>query len=141
MRFDGPMREIEPLTDLAIRQPVGGHLCDLKLLWGELVPCVGRAPGGALTGRPQLLARTLTPRCDPKRIERIPRRAQRRTRVRNPPLSTEPLPKSQQQTCTVKRRAGHVGGEGVTEQRLGVFLGCKEWTRVQQANVEPATHS
>src|SRR6185503_10066922 len=61
----------------------------------------------------------------------------RRTRVRNPPLPTKPLPKSQQETRTVKRRAGHVGGEGVTEQRLGVFLGRKEWTRVHQANVEP----
>ncbi len=75
MRFDGSMREVKPLTDLAIRQPGGGHLCDLKLLWRELVPRVGRAPAAALTRRPQLLARTLTPRADPKRIERIPRSA------------------------------------------------------------------
>src|SRR3954464_8780739 len=42
---DRARREEEPLADLPVGQPVGGHPGDLELLVGELVPVA--APGAA----------------------------------------------------------------------------------------------
>jgi hypothetical protein len=39
---DGAVRQIEPLTDLAVRQSLGDQLCDLKLLGRQLVRDVAR---------------------------------------------------------------------------------------------------
>src|SRR4051794_19296304 len=40
--LDGPMRDIEPLADLTVREPLRSHLHDLQLLRRKLVERVAR---------------------------------------------------------------------------------------------------
>ena len=55
MRFDRPVREVEPLPDLTVGQPLGGHLHDLKFLRGELLQRVRRFLLARLAGGPEFL--------------------------------------------------------------------------------------
>src|SRR5689334_6595021 len=63
---DGPVREVQPLADLLVGQPLGGHLDDLELLRRELVPGLAVPAAAGLPGGPQLLARPLAPGNDPE---------------------------------------------------------------------------
>ena len=137
MRFNRAVGEVQPLTDLPVRQPASGHLRDLQLLRRELVARVGRALPAALSGRPQFPARTLAPVVHPERVERIPRSAQWRARLGHPPPAAKPLAERKLKSRSVERPPGEIRGERVAEERLGVGLSPEEWTGVEERNVEP----
>src|SRR4051812_49866918 len=71
VRADRAMREVEPLPDLAVGEPVGRELGDLQLLGGELVARLGHAAPAAFPGRAQLPPRVLAPRNAPEGVERV----------------------------------------------------------------------
>src|ERR1700750_2657145 len=48
MRLDGPVRQVQPLGDLAVRQPTRRHLHDLQFLRRKLVEGVAPALPAAL---------------------------------------------------------------------------------------------
>jgi hypothetical protein len=48
MGSDGPVRDVEPLSDLAVGQAVGRELRDLQFLRRQLIPYLGPAPAHGL---------------------------------------------------------------------------------------------
>ena len=58
---DRAVREVEPLSDLAVRETVGCELCDLQLLWCEAIARLRIAASARLSRRAQLAACTVAP--------------------------------------------------------------------------------
>ena len=58
---DRPVRQIQPLCDVLVREPLGGELGDLKLLGGQLVAGGEVAPAAGLPGGPELSAGLVAP--------------------------------------------------------------------------------
>jgi hypothetical protein len=79
-------------ADLLVRAPVAGQAGDLRLLRGEDVPVLLRAPGNLLAGSRELLARALGkgPRADSG--ERVMRVSELLARIDAPVLAAQPLP-------------------------------------------------
>jgi predicted alpha-1,6-mannanase (GH76 family) len=53
MGADCPVRDVQPFSDLAVRQPVGRQLCDLEPAIGQLGPCAVRRPASRLDWLPR----------------------------------------------------------------------------------------
>ena len=70
------MREIEPLSDLAVGQAFRGQLGNLQLLRRQLVARLRDTPAAALPGRAELGARLFAPRRAAQRVERVARGTQ-----------------------------------------------------------------
>src|SRR5439155_16195201 len=61
VRADRAMREVQPLADLSVRQPLCGELRDLQLLRGQLIACLGYPAPAPLTRGAQLGACLVSP--------------------------------------------------------------------------------
>src|SRR6185312_2451092 len=59
VRLDGPVREVELLADLPVREALGCELGDLELLRRQLRPAAGKAAANGLAGGTQLPAGAL----------------------------------------------------------------------------------
>lgn len=90
------MRQIQPLCDVPVREPLGGKLGDLKLLGGQLVPGGEVAPAARLPGGPELSAGLVTPGRAAHGVEGVAGVPQRRARVGDPALASQPLAVGQQ---------------------------------------------
>src|SRR3954463_13479171 len=88
---DRPVRQEQPLADLAVREPSGGELGDLQLLRGQLVARLGCPPPAPLAGCPQLASCLVAPWRASEGVKRVARGTQDRTRFRDVTLPPEPL--------------------------------------------------
>ena len=84
---DCPVRQIQPLCDVPVREPSGGELGDLKLLGGQLVAGGEVAPAARFPGRPELPAGLVAPGGAAHGLEGVAGVPQRRTRVGDPALT------------------------------------------------------
>src|SRR6202008_4925914 len=92
MGADGACQQIEPLTDLLVRQAVCGELRDLELLRSQLGPGARGSAPRRLTGRSQLAASLDGAAHLPQGIERLGSVTQRPPRLCGPPLPGPPGP-------------------------------------------------
>jgi hypothetical protein len=68
VRADRAMREVQSLTDRAVRQALCRKLGDLQFLRGELIARLGYVTPAPLARRTQLAPRLLAPRCAPRGV-------------------------------------------------------------------------
>ena len=71
VRPDRSVGEVQPLAYLPVGQPVGGQLCDLEFLGGELVPSCRCGSTYRLAGRAQLSPSTIARTSDTQGVEDI----------------------------------------------------------------------
>jgi hypothetical protein len=74
------VRQIQPLRDVPVRQPLGGELGDLKLLSRQLVTAGEIAPAAGLAGCPELSAGLVAPGRTAHGVEGVTGVPQRRAR-------------------------------------------------------------
>ena len=113
------MRQIQPLCDVPVREPLGGELGDLKLLGGQLVAGGEVAPTARFPGRPELPAGLVAPGGAAHGLEGVAGVPQRRTRVGDPALTPQPLAVGQQQPGALKGPVREVGAERLVEAARG----------------------
>src|SRR4051812_23176662 len=97
------MRQVELLADLAVRQPVGGHLGYLERLRRELVARVGCPPVAALTGGSELLPCTIAPRQCSDRVEQRARGSEHVPGFDDTALASQPDSERELQAAAVER--------------------------------------
>src|SRR6201999_795845 len=68
---DGSVGQIESGTDDLVRKSLGGELCDVQLLRGQVLPDLLGAAKACFTGCPQLLARAIAPGRSAERVENV----------------------------------------------------------------------
>src|ERR671919_2866060 len=97
VRSHGSVGEVELLADLPVRQPLGSHPRDLKLLGGQLIARLGCPRTARLARSAQFLSGPVAPGDRSERVEAVACRAQRGARLGDTPLAAKPGAKREQQ--------------------------------------------
>ena len=136
MRADGAVGEIEPFTDLAVREALGRQLRDLEFLGTQLGPRLGYATARTLAGGTQLATRPLGKAPHPEGVEDPSGLAEWCTRIRTPSVPAQPPPVRELHTGSVERPTRSARRHRDLEPLLGSRAVGKKRSRVGQLNLE-----
>src|SRR3954451_3986879 len=130
---DSPVRDVELLADLAVRQAFGREARGLELLRRELISRFGNTAAVRHAGGAKLPASTLSPGNGAERVECLARGAQRVTRLSDPATASKPGAVGKEQARSKKRPGREIAREPGLEERLGVFVRGEQRPRIGEA--------